>query len=175
MCEILLCDQFVEHVLDGALRRELKQFVRHHPTASLLDTREEAIRWEREGSPRGVRERSHSLPSAYGLQFGVQGSSQPAPFVSSHDSELREVKALLKRQQEQLDQLGQTMASLQARPFLPRPPRNGPLICRRYQQPGHYASNYDGEQVPPRPRAGSSTGQSASVAGFSRPALQPEN
>lgn len=71
--ELLLRDQFVEHVLDGALRRELKQFIRRRPTASLLDVRGEAIRWEREGSPRGGRERSHSLPSAYGLQYAVCG------------------------------------------------------------------------------------------------------
>lgn len=118
------------------------------------------------------QERSHSLPSTYGLQYRVQGSPQPAPFVPSHDSELRKVKALLKRQQEQLDQLGQAMASMQARPFLPRSPRNGPLICRRCQLPGHYAS---GERVPPRLRAGSTTVRPASVTGLSCPAPQPEN
>ncbi|TWW73497.1 Retrovirus-related Pol polyprotein from transposon 412 [Takifugu flavidus] len=72
--EDLLRDQFVEHVQDGALRRELMQYVRRQPTATLLDVRSEAIRWEREGLPGGSRGRSQSVPSAFGLQYGVQGS-----------------------------------------------------------------------------------------------------
>ena len=48
--------------------------VRHQPTATLLEVRAEAIRWEREGLPGGARECSHSLPSMYGLQCGVQSS-----------------------------------------------------------------------------------------------------
>ncbi|KAK0143575.1 hypothetical protein N1851_018314 [Merluccius polli] len=74
--EVLSRDQFVEHVLDGALRRELKQFVRRQPTATLLEVRSEAIRWEREGLPGVVRGRSHSVPSIFGAQCVVQGSSQ---------------------------------------------------------------------------------------------------
>lgn len=64
--DTLLRDQFIEHVLDSSLRRELKQFVRGHPTATLLELCGEAIRWEREGLPGGARGRSFSLPSAYG-------------------------------------------------------------------------------------------------------------
>ncbi|KAL0198417.1 hypothetical protein M9458_006957, partial [Cirrhinus mrigala] len=56
---VLLRDQFVEHVADNALRRELKQLVRRQPTATLLEVRSEAIRWEQEGMPGGVRARSH--------------------------------------------------------------------------------------------------------------------
>lgn len=41
---VLLRDQFVEHVFDSALRRELKQLVRRQPTATLLEVRAEAIR-----------------------------------------------------------------------------------------------------------------------------------
>lgn len=52
--EVLLRDQFVEHVLDNTLRRELKQLVRRQPTATLLEVRSEAIRWEREGMPGGL-------------------------------------------------------------------------------------------------------------------------
>lgn len=65
--EVLLRDQFIEHVIDGPLCRELKQFVRRQPTATLLEVRSEAIRWEREGSPAKVRGRSNSVPSVLGL------------------------------------------------------------------------------------------------------------
>lgn len=74
--EILLHDQFVEFVLDPALRCELKQLVRRQPSCTFLDVRSEAIRWEREGMPGGARLRSQSLPVTYGLQCGVQGKSQ---------------------------------------------------------------------------------------------------
>ncbi|XDV46755.1 hypothetical protein PO909_016595 [Leuciscus waleckii] len=47
--ETLLRDQFVEQVVDSALCRELKQFVRRQPSATLLEVRREAIRWEQEG------------------------------------------------------------------------------------------------------------------------------
>lgn len=47
--EALLRDQFVEHVIDIGLHRELKQLVRHQPSSTLLEVRSEAMRWEREG------------------------------------------------------------------------------------------------------------------------------
>lgn len=68
--EVMLRDQFLEQVLDGALRRELKQLVRRQPSASLLEVRGEAFRWEREGMPGGVRGRSHSLPSVCAFNMG---------------------------------------------------------------------------------------------------------
>ena len=52
--EILLRDQFTEHVLEGGLRRELKQLIRRQPLSTLLDIRTAAIRWEREGLPGGT-------------------------------------------------------------------------------------------------------------------------
>lgn len=53
--DVLLRDQFIEHVLDCSLRRELKQLVSHQPTATLFELRSEAIRWESEGLPEGAR------------------------------------------------------------------------------------------------------------------------
>ncbi len=41
--EALLRDQFVEHVIDFGLRRELKQLVCRHPSSTLLEVRSEAI------------------------------------------------------------------------------------------------------------------------------------
>lgn len=145
--DVLLRDQFVEHVLDGSLRRELKQFVRLRPTSTLLEVRAEAMRWEREGLPGSARGRSHSVPSL-SFQYAVQGGPQASTLGSG--AELLEMRQLLMRQQEQLDQLTRNIASLRN----PRPyshnPRNGPLVCRRCQQPGHFARECDGVRVPPR-------------------------
>ncbi|KAL7878193.1 hypothetical protein SRHO_G00048360 [Serrasalmus rhombeus] len=49
--DVLVQDQFVEHVNDSALCRELKRLVRSTPTLSMLQVRTEAIRWEQEGRP----------------------------------------------------------------------------------------------------------------------------
>ncbi|KAK0150708.1 hypothetical protein N1851_008178 [Merluccius polli] len=118
--EVLSRDQFVEHVLDGALRRELKQFVRRQPTATLLEVRSEAIRWEREGLPGVVRGRSHSVPSIFGAQCVVQGSSQGG-VGSPQSSELRDVS-------NQVTSLGSVMGPVS--PFGPS------LLCRPLSQAG---------------------------------------
>lgn len=154
--EALLRDQFVEHVLDGALRRELKQMVRRQPTATILEVRSEAIRWEREGLPGGMRGRSYSVPSALGIQYRVQGSSQPVALVPAA-SELSEIRDLLKCQQEQLknqqdqlQKLTQNLSLLQNPPQRNRFPRDAVKTCRRCQQPGHLAWECDGVRVPAR-------------------------
>lgn len=145
----LLRDQFVEHVLNSSLRRELKQFVRRQPTATLLEARSEAIRWEREGSPGGGRGRSHSVPSVFGAQCVVQGSGQVG-VSSSQASELQEMREMLKLQQEQLNQLTQSISRLQGSKQYGRTAFRGPIICRRCQQPGHIARECDGAHVPTR-------------------------
>lgn len=85
---VLLRDQFVEHVLERALCRELKQYVRTHPAATLLEVHDEAIWWERQGVLGAVRERSHSLPSTYGLQYGVHASSRLTPPATMYSESL---------------------------------------------------------------------------------------
>lgn len=150
--EALLRDQFVEHVIDGALRRELKQLVRRQPTATLLEVRGEAIRWELEGLPGGARARSHSVPSVLGLQYGVKSGHQVVgnpPQVS----ELSEMREMLKLQQEQLNQLTRSISLLQGSHQHSRPPPRGPVICRRCQQPGHFARECDGVRAAPRPHS----------------------
>lgn len=147
--DVLLRDQFTEHVLDSALRRELKQLVRRQPTITLLEVRGEAIRWEREGMPGGARGRSQSVSSVYGNQYGVYGGSRPASHNLPQPSEFTELKEILKRQQDQINQLTQSMALLQ-NPYQPRrPPCTGPIICRSCQQPGHIAKDCDGQRVSP--------------------------
>lgn len=61
---MLLRDQFVEHVHDYSLCKELKQFAQLCRNAPLLEVRSEAIRSEREGMPGGATDRSHSVSSA---------------------------------------------------------------------------------------------------------------
>ena len=134
--EVLLRDQFSEHVIDGALRRELKQLIRRQPTMTMLELRAEAIRWEHEGMPGGARGRSQSVPSIHGVQYAVHGGHMPVSSSSIEGSELSELKDMLRRQQEQLNQLSQSVATLQ-RPY--QRPRGNPIICRRCQQPGHFA------------------------------------
>lgn len=134
--EALLRDQFIEHVAECALRRELKQLVRCRPAITLLEVRSEAIRWEQEGMLGGIRARSQSVP-AYGIQYGVQGGTQAEAGVVT-GSELGELKDILKRQQDQLDKLVQTVASLQES-HRSRPPQMGRVVCRRCQRPGHFA------------------------------------
>lgn len=149
--EVLLRDQFVEHVLDGALRRELKQFVRRQPTATLLDVRAEAIRWEREGLPGGTRGRSHSVPSILGIQYGVE-SGPRVMAVSSQASELSEMREMLKLQQEQLNQLTQSISRLQNSRQRSHSSHRAAIICRRCQQPGHIARECDGVRVASHPQ-----------------------
>lgn len=96
--EVLLRDQFTEHVLDGSLRRELKQLVRRQATITLIELRSEAMRWEREGLPGGVRSRSHSLPSTFGLQCGVQSHYQNSPQAVHSGPSLSELMTLMKQQ-----------------------------------------------------------------------------
>ena len=146
----LLRDQFVEHVHDANLRRELKQMVRQHPGYTLLDIRAEAIRWEREGRPDESRARSYSVPS-----FSAMQCSEARAATCSSNTEMTELKHMLQKQQEQLNQLTEGLLALQAvsRPHTkppPRPPRPNTVICRRCQRPGHYANECNNERVDSR-------------------------
>lgn len=162
--ETLVRDQFVEHVIDSALRPELKQLVRRLPSSSLLEVRSEALRWEREGLPGGDRRRSQSVPLVPVMQYGVQGGSSLDARGASM-VELSELRDLLKSQQAQLNQLSKSVTRLQmvaecsqaprARSQSPHPrnhsSRGNTIICRRCQRPGHFARECDGERVPPHP------------------------
>ena len=75
-------------------------------------------------------------------------------------SPLGELKGLLKRQQEQLNQLTPTVAYMQTSMPPARPQRNGPVICLRCRQPGHFARDCEGE----RARAGPAASRTSTVA-----------
>lgn len=150
--EELLRDQFVEQVLDGSLRRTLKQFTRRQPTATLLEVRGEAIRWEREGLPGGTKNHSHSVPSVLGFQYGV--SSAPVMPNQPQESALGEIVEMLRLQQQQINQLTENLSLLQSTENHTRRVARGQVICRRCQQPGHYAQDCDGVRVvKPAPKA----------------------
>lgn len=167
---VLLRDQFVEHVYDCALRRELKQYVRRQPTATLLDVRSEAIRWEREGMPGGARGRSNSVPSTAGFQFALVGSPHSGSGNLNPKSELNELKEMLRKQQEQLNQLSSTLLAIQNAPRPSFGKTKQSVICRRCHKPGHFARECDGERVRP------SVPQTSSVAPSSgnRPQYQSQ-
>ncbi|KAI7789405.1 hypothetical protein IRJ41_007459 [Triplophysa rosa] len=82
----VLRDQFVEHVNDVGLKRELKRLVRQTPHCTLLDVRSEAIRWNEEGI------------------------TESPKFKES--SELSEIKELLKQRQPQIDEITKRLDSL---------------------------------------------------------------
>ena len=128
--DVLLRDQFIEHVLDSSLCRELKQLVHRQPTITLLGLCSEAIRLEREGLPGGSRGRNSSVPTSYCLQYGVQGCLHQVPQVAPLEPGLGAVMDLLKLQQVQPNQLAQMVASLQAPPPSGPVSRSGPVILQ---------------------------------------------
>lgn len=161
--DVVVRDQFVEYVSDNALRRELKQLIRRQPTMTLLEVRGEAIRWEREGMPGGVRGRSHSVPLLGGIQYGVHGEANSSQ--GNQSSELRELRELLQHQQQQINQLTQALAHNQPPRFHRQYSRPDRLICRRCQQPGHFARECNGVRRPPCPPQRPSAAPSASESG----------
>lgn len=176
--DVLLRDQFVEHVRDGGLRRELKQAIRLKPTATLIDLRKQAIQWEQEGMPAAPRARSFSLPLGGDRLAGLTGAScSVASDVRGGtlaNADLQEIKDMLKQQQQQIsqqqqqiNQLTRNMAAVQVPPQRNRSPRDGPIICRRCQGVGHIARDCDGERVAAPPRANS--GNTPLASGNSQP------
>ncbi|XP_036374266.1 uncharacterized protein LOC118770612 [Megalops cyprinoides] len=167
--------QFVEHVLDPGLRRELKRLVRQTPGLSMLEVR--AIRWEQEGRPSDyARGRSYSVPSLCAVQCSrVQQNSHP-PSVNPAASEMAELRAMLLKQQEQINQLTTSLTSLQVPAHYPRPGRPNSVICRRCQRRSHYARECDNERVAPaRNRVPSPQGQTNYLCFSAGGKLAPSN
>lgn len=130
----LLRDQFVENISDSNLRRELKRIVCEHSDFSLLQIRAEAIRWEREGHSAESRCRSHTLHVSCATQLVAK-----VPPSNSTSAEITDIKNFLQQQQEQLNQLAESLLALQTVPGPLQPNYAGEVICRRCQRPGHYA------------------------------------
>lgn len=88
--------------------------------------------------PGGVRGRSQSLPLVHGVQYGVQGTQNVDVGGPIAKSELGELKDMLMRQQEQLNQLAQGLARVQSPQFQNSVLRRNPVICRRCQPRGPF-------------------------------------
>lgn len=167
--DVVLRDQFAEHVRDNMLKRELKRHVRQHPSSSFLDIRSEAVRWVEEGE-----NANKQRPRAYSCS--AQGTTECEADLNvisaKPNSEMSEVKETLRHQQAMLDVIMQrldnpsppqrTMNHSQVpvpRPqrsdyprrgsgggsrtlqFQPRFQPDGTPICLRCNQPGHLARN----------------------------------
>lgn len=71
----------------------------------------------------------------------------PSPSVNPASSEMAELREMLLKQQEQINQLTNSLSRLQGPARHPGPSRPSSVICRQCQKPGHYARECDNERV----------------------------
>lgn len=120
----MLRDQFIEHVSDDMLRRELKRRVGQDADMSFTTLRGIAIKWAEEGKNR-VRPRARVFSCDSCTQ--VQGSDM----VESHAvtvpsfGDLAELKECFKKQQAQLDAIMKHIGISNTVPPAQAPPRGG--------------------------------------------------
>lgn len=148
----LVRDQFIEHVRDSMLRRELKRSLRFNPDASFLTIRSEAIRWVEEGEHIGnPRARAYSCDTQIEVVSDCNIESQTVTTKPHND--WVELKETLSKQQAQLDLLLNHFALTNTQPTQSQPAtvaKNRPVktyrydptgkpICIRCNQAGHIA------------------------------------
>lgn len=169
-----LRDQFIEHMRDNTLRRELKRQVRLNPEMPFLEVRAEAIRWADEGDTPSIRPRAHSCAADVQV-VGTYGANR---FPSESTNELGELKDVLRKQQAQLDAIlkhlsinpsNPVVGAVGSRPSSARFQADGRPICMRCNKAGHIArfcrSDLAGMQVSMRERVGIGQGQSSHLQG----------
>lgn len=141
---VMLRDQFAQNVDNSDLRRELKRHIRNNPNCTVLDIRAEAMRWEHEG---GITNKTSHVPTF----CAVQNASSPLLVESTPSiaSQLATLSSIVQKQQEQLDQIIRTLASMQS---VASPPGSDPVICYRCQQSGHIARFCKANSRPRLPR-----------------------
>lgn len=164
--DVLLRDQFIEHVLDDMLRRELKQRVIQEPTITFVDLRGIALRWA-EASRRGgrVKPRAYSC-DAYSQAVDSFEAGTNAVTARPSD-EIAEIKECLRKQQAQLDTI---MKHVTAQVLQPtqiddapsstkhfRFQTDGKPICHRCNRAGHIARFCRVNVPAPKARVRSST------------------
>jgi len=138
-----LRDHFLENVRDSLLRKELRKFVRDHPTLSFLDVREETIRWaeedEKTSAPRSRVVSSQETASSEQL-------SSPSLALT-----MAEIVKTLQGQQKAIDSLASTITKMNSQqdserqrpPTHPQPPLPGTGMtankCFRCGTANHFA------------------------------------
>lgn len=143
--DVILRDQFIEHISEDTLRRELKQHVLQTPTISFIDLRAVALRWAEASRPS-----TKNRPRAFSCD------SQCVDVVEANTNlvtlkpidEIAEIKESLRKQQAQLDTIMQHLtaqlphANSDAPQSFARRPRvqaDGKPICYRCNKSGHIA------------------------------------
>lgn len=150
---LTLRDQFANSVRDGVLHKELRKFIREHPSVSFLDVREEALRWsEEEEKP---WKSTHESSSREVMSDVVE----PKECISSTASTpLHQVLNALLKQQQSIEDLTKTMQAMrsvethpmdQSRNFRSAKPRTKCFSCGKE---GHIA-RYCRSKPPERPPA----------------------
>lgn len=143
--DMILRDQFIEHVLDDSLRRELKQCVLKSPHLSFLDLREAALNWAEASRP-GSKNRSRVF--SCDSQCTGMGEVNASVVSVNQTDEIAQIKESLRRQQVQLDTI---LQHLTAQPPHPRQSHvavnpstrsrdsTDKPVCHRCSKPGHIA------------------------------------
>lgn len=106
--DTLVRDQFVEHVRDVALRRELKSIVRQNPLISFLALRQEAINWAEEGERPAGQARVGLYHQS--IDFNVEGSCNSMGTGKGLD--LSALQEQFHKQQLQIDSILQSLAKI---------------------------------------------------------------
>lgn len=142
--DLTLRDQFIEHMRDGNLRRELKRQVRLNVGMSFLEARAEAIRWADEGETPSIRPRAQSCAADVQIASAYRSGNS----TSESGSELAELKECLRKQQGQLDAILKHLSlntvdnvggGVGPRPRTARFQADGRPICMRCNKAGHIA------------------------------------
>lgn len=107
--ETVLRDQFIEGLMDAALRCELRKTVRDKPDSSLLGVRNEALLREMEDS------RSHRPRAVKRSQVNSEVSETQCSTIKANNDQgtmLDDVQRAIANQEKQLTELGKTLAKL---------------------------------------------------------------
>ena len=170
--QVALRDQFVERVRNGTLRHHLREVVRGKPSMTLIEIREEAIRWGEDSE--GERGNNfHSSQCVYSPQCNVARANitAAAPVQEpKQSSELLAITELIKNQQTQISSLAQQFQSLQSTFEQTTAKLTKERKCLRCNKPGHIA-RYCRQPMPTTLRANPTTSVQAVQAEY--PEMEP--